>query len=476
MAKKSLSRRKFLQGTAVGAGAWALSSCASMDRWIMGDPYDLRQEVVILGGGLAGLTAAFELKKRQIPFRVFEASSRVGGRVQTLNFGEGDWADVGGEFVADNHFEVKSLAKELSLTLANVNSPQTQYFLNNRVVSASELNKALATVVVPFKKISGDLFRGQNVVVTSFNASSFDRAGYYDSMSLKDLLQSLSKQVSTLALEYIESFAVNRYGVEASGQSSLHFLNDLTPGGGFPLMAQQRFEGGAGKLTQTLAERVVGVLQNRVIKMNHALVDISRRGEVYSLKFKTPNGTEEYRTRKIICTLPVGKMREIPSLMSLPWDDGVLAALQKSQYASHTKGVVELDGHHATLNSYRGMMLSQNIWPSNNETKRYSFYTGGSAGKLANVKIGEELVRDLRRFKRDFKIKDNVQMVNWLHRKWSLGSKVVYAPGEFAKYKGAFSAPALDGSFLFAGEHSSDRFAGTMQGAIESALRSVSRV
>ncbi len=39
--------------------------------------------VAIIGGGITGLVAAFELKQRGVPFTLFEASGRVGGVIQT---------------------------------------------------------------------------------------------------------------------------------------------------------------------------------------------------------------------------------------------------------------------------------------------------------------------------------------------------------------------------------------------------------
>lgn len=39
--------------------------------------------VAIVGGGVSGLVAAFELKRRGVPFTLFEASDRVGGVIQT---------------------------------------------------------------------------------------------------------------------------------------------------------------------------------------------------------------------------------------------------------------------------------------------------------------------------------------------------------------------------------------------------------
>src|SRR5215510_15275154 len=40
--------------------------------------------VAIIGAGITGLTAAFYLKRKGVPVRVYEASGRVGGVIQSL--------------------------------------------------------------------------------------------------------------------------------------------------------------------------------------------------------------------------------------------------------------------------------------------------------------------------------------------------------------------------------------------------------
>ena len=41
----------------------------------------MHKPVVIIGGGLAGLYAAYNLKKRDIPFLLLEAKASLGGRI-----------------------------------------------------------------------------------------------------------------------------------------------------------------------------------------------------------------------------------------------------------------------------------------------------------------------------------------------------------------------------------------------------------
>src|SRR5882672_6806987 len=43
-------------------------------------------EVVIIGAGLSGLAAAYELKQAKVPFHILEIAPRVGGRVRTVRY------------------------------------------------------------------------------------------------------------------------------------------------------------------------------------------------------------------------------------------------------------------------------------------------------------------------------------------------------------------------------------------------------
>src|SRR4051812_7372241 len=43
-------------------------------------------EVIIIGAGLSGLAAAYELKKAKVPYHILELAPRVGGRVRTVRY------------------------------------------------------------------------------------------------------------------------------------------------------------------------------------------------------------------------------------------------------------------------------------------------------------------------------------------------------------------------------------------------------
>ena len=76
-------------------------------------------DVAIVGGGLAGLRCADALVERGVDVVVLEARDRVGGRVFSHHFSDGQTCERGAEFIDSNHAEVLALAARLGLTLTS---------------------------------------------------------------------------------------------------------------------------------------------------------------------------------------------------------------------------------------------------------------------------------------------------------------------------------------------------------------------
>ncbi len=74
-------------------------------------------DVLVLGAGLAGLTAARDLAAGGADVTVLEARPRVGGRVEQLRLDGGRPVQLGGEVVGTVHEAYLSLVEELGLTL-----------------------------------------------------------------------------------------------------------------------------------------------------------------------------------------------------------------------------------------------------------------------------------------------------------------------------------------------------------------------
>jgi hypothetical protein len=90
--------------------------------------------VAIIGAGVAGLRTAMLLQSKGIPYEIFEASDRPGGRIFTYQFapknpqGKHDYHDVGAMRFPDNNANAETfkLFKELGLS-----SKMIEYVLSN---------------------------------------------------------------------------------------------------------------------------------------------------------------------------------------------------------------------------------------------------------------------------------------------------------------------------------------------------------
>ncbi len=64
-----------------------------------GKPAAAEVDVVIIGAGLSGLSAAKDLLKANVSVRVLEARGRVGGRVLNHQLKNGGVVELGAEFI-----------------------------------------------------------------------------------------------------------------------------------------------------------------------------------------------------------------------------------------------------------------------------------------------------------------------------------------------------------------------------------------
>jgi monoamine oxidase len=116
MTDGTITRRRLLgSGAAAGAGTLLTRVPGAEAKTKTPKVRTRRVDVCIVGGGFAGLTAAYRLRKKHKSVVVLEARDRVGGRVWNHDLGNGDVSERGGTFVGPTQDRVLALATEMGI-------------------------------------------------------------------------------------------------------------------------------------------------------------------------------------------------------------------------------------------------------------------------------------------------------------------------------------------------------------------------
>ena len=115
----ALTRRQFLRRSAIaaaGAGLVNTPLARGATEIALKSP---AKKVLVLGAGMAGLVAAYELIQLGHDVTVLEARTRPGGRVHTLRepFADGLYAEAGAARIPDNHELTLKYVKQFELPL-----------------------------------------------------------------------------------------------------------------------------------------------------------------------------------------------------------------------------------------------------------------------------------------------------------------------------------------------------------------------
>ena len=132
-----LTRREFVRQSILLAVGMTLISCEDEKSDTIDDsPGQLignqsSKEVIIIGAGMSGLVAGYELTRAGHDVIILEARNRVGGRVLTLRepFSDGHFAEAGAARIPPDHDLTLGYADHFGLTLVPF-YPQSNYFVN----------------------------------------------------------------------------------------------------------------------------------------------------------------------------------------------------------------------------------------------------------------------------------------------------------------------------------------------------------
>jgi monoamine oxidase len=256
-------------------------------------------DVVVIGAGLAGLTAARAVRAAGHSVVVLEARRRVGGRNLDHPIGGGKVVELGGEWAGPGQDRVLALAKRLKVDTfdAYADGDSIYYRGGQRQTYSGDIPPAgpaslveLEATILQLNQMAATVPAGE-----PWKAAS---AGDWDVITVADWINennhsAEARDLASLAIRGI-------YGEEGAQISLLDLLSAITGvGGDFNTMigpAQTiRFAGGPQQLSKRLAAKL-----GKAVKLGSAVTAIEQargRATVHTAK-------SSFRARRVVVAIP----------------------------------------------------------------------------------------------------------------------------------------------------------------------------
>jgi monoamine oxidase len=453
-----------------------------------------RADVIVVGAGLAGLTAARQVVKAGHSVIVLEARNRVGGRVRNQSIGGGEIVENGATFAGPTQDHILGLAKDVGVTtFPTYDTGDNIFYANGR---KSTFNDKAPTGAAPTDPVVlPDIVRV--VALLDSMAGNIPVDAPWTASNADDLdgqtLYSWMKDNSSGSDEFmaVVSAAINAiFGGEARDISLLYTLfyiaasgNEQNPGtfernfntsGG---AQEQRFHGGTQAIpinvAKELGKRVIlSTPVRRISQSNTAVKVVSDRVTVRGKRVivATPPhlaGRIYYKPTmppirdQLTQRVPQGTIIKVQALYDRPfWRDQGLTGQAVSE-----NGPVKVTFDDSPPDGSPGILLG--------------FIGGHDARVLSRQSKAQRRQQVLDSFARYFGdqahgAKDYIEF-NWAAEEWTGGCPVaLFGPGTLVDYGPALREPF--GRIHWAGTETSTYWNGYMDGAVRSGERAAKEV
>lgn len=475
-----LKRRDFLR-VGVAAGVLASTGCTT-DSILRSAPSRHEPRIVIVGAGIAGLNAAYTLRKAGVRAEIYEAANRAGGRIHSATdlLAPGLVTELGGEFIDSGHEDMLALVKEFGLGLLDREAPsekklRTAYFFGGK-------HRSERQIVEAFRPLAARIAKDADSLEEVIDYRNSGNAATLDKLSLAKYLDRIGAQ--GWIRDFLRVAYVTEFGLDENDQSALNLITlistDLSAG---KLQVfgdsdeRYKVEGGNSRIIDKLTQHMDGQ-----IHFGQRLEAIRQRGAGYVLSFQSPNQTlHDVRADLVVLTLPFSVLRDVRLTLDLP--PVKRKAIQELGYGTNAKILIGTTQRVWRNKSYTGEVFSdlpfQLAWDNTQgqagATGGLTLYSGGKAGMDVNQgPVEQQVERLMAGMERVFPgisatRNGKVARYHWPSAPLSKGSYACYRPGQWTSIGGAEFEPV--DNLYFAGEHCSSDFQGFMNGGAETGRR-----
>ena len=429
-----------------------------------------RVRVLVAGAGLAGLTAARYLERAGAEVTVVEGRDRVGGRVYTVRgFEKRQHAEAGADLIEADQSELVSLVREMSLPTVRILTGGWGFY-----GASHNGRRKVRDEVDTFERVAELLTPEIRAYKAADSRWDSEVSRWLARQSVSDWIERVQPGRELAAgLCGLRGFFLADPDRLSLLQLVDQFASDAIPGEG----SMFRLRDGNDALPSALA----AALRGRVC-LNTTLTAITRRGSRLRVSVRD-RAQQQLTADYAVVALPASTLRRVrfePALPAAQWQ-----AISTLRYGRATRVLLQFESrfwkHAGRPMAYGTDQSTGAVWDGNEQQEArpgiLSLLAGGRAStevrQIIDTQGWRALVKRLAWLGQPSRLLHGLT-IDWDRDKWSKGGYAVFDTRFDPALRPWLARPA--GPIVFAGEHTSTKWQGYMNGAVESGKRAALEV